>query len=275
MHECADMTRTAMLQLSTRVIQLVTEGLGAHGLLQPFRFERILRDLTMYPRQPAPDYVVATIGRSTREKSHRKSSGTGWGFWSEEPIAESLPPGYFSRIYARHADPWKFESSEYEREKYNTTLAALPRERYENAVEVGCSIGVLTARLADRAAHLPGLDVSDRALEKAGQRCAGLPQVRFENVQVPQGMPIGTFDLIVISEVAYYWQQADLEHAADRLAAQHISGGHLILVISRSPCATIPSPVTKFATTGRHVLNGPRCTQNATRASAWTSSNAT
>ena len=36
----------------------------------------------------------------------------------------------------------------YEREKYDLTLAALPEARYASALEVGCSIGVLTHDLA-------------------------------------------------------------------------------------------------------------------------------
>jgi alkylation response protein AidB-like acyl-CoA dehydrogenase/SAM-dependent methyltransferase len=240
MHECADMTRTAILQLATRVIQLVTEGVGAHGLLQPFHFERVLRDLIMYLRQPAPDQVVATIGRFSREKLHRKSSGTEWGFWSDDPIAESLPPGYFSRIYQRKADPWAFSSSDYEREKYDITLASLPRSQYDGGLEIGCSIGVLTARLAERTKTLLGVDVTERALEQARKRCAQFPWVSFEELQVPQQMPSGRFDLIVVSEVAYYWKRPDLELAADGIAACQVPGGHLVLVHLTEPVRDYP-----------------------------------
>ena len=230
MHECADMTRTAILRIATRVIQLVTEGVGAHGLLQPFRFERVLRDLTMYLRQPAPDYVVATIGRFSKEKAHRKSSGTEWGFWSGEDPLESLPPSYFSRIYQRRKDPWGFETSAYESEKYNLTLDSLPLPRYQSAIEVGCSIGVLTACLAPRSERLLGIDVSEIALEQARQRCAHMPHVHFEKMHFPSQAPDDCFDLIIVSEVAYYWQRADLALAADELAARHLPGGHLVLV---------------------------------------------
>jgi alkylation response protein AidB-like acyl-CoA dehydrogenase/SAM-dependent methyltransferase len=240
MHECADMTRTAILRIATRVIQLVTEGVGAHGLLQPFRFERVLRDLTMYLRQPAPDHVVATIGRFSKEKAHRKSTGTEWGFWSGEDPLESLPPSYFSRIYQRRKDPWGFETSPYESDKYNLTIASLPLPKYQSALEVGCSIGVLTACLAPRCERLLGLDVSEIALEQARQRCAHLPQVRFERMQFPRQAPDDCFDLILVSEVAYYWQPADLALAADELAARHLPGGHLVLVHLTEPVPDYP-----------------------------------
>ncbi len=230
MLECADMTRTAIERIATSVMQRVVAGVGAHGLLQPFRFERIVRDLTMYLRQPVADYTLATVGRRAIKKTARRTEGAAGGFWSDTPTTESLPPRYFERIYARHQDPWAFETSSYESEKYAATLAALPRNRYENAVEIGCSIGVLTSRLADRADHLLALDVSDRALERARERLTEEAHVDFACMQVPHQLPDDNFDLMVVSEVAYYWTQPDLEHAADELAARHLPGGHLALV---------------------------------------------
>ncbi len=66
----------------------------------------------------------------------------------------SLPPRYFDDLYAHDPDPWQFETSAYEAAKYDATLDALPIERFASALEVGCSIGVLTARLAPRCDEL-------------------------------------------------------------------------------------------------------------------------
>jgi hypothetical protein len=38
---------------------------------------------------------------------------------------DSLAPDYFESLYADDPDPWRFASSAYERNKYETTLAAL------------------------------------------------------------------------------------------------------------------------------------------------------
>ena len=230
MIECTNMMRVAIERLGTGVMQRVTAGVGAHGLLQPARFERVIRDLTMYLRQPAPDATLAAVGRLSLEKSHRRAEGSSDGFWSDGGREESMPPKYFERIYERNRDPWSFESSEYERTKYEATLKALRKPRYGCALEVGCSIGVLTRLLAERCDRLLALDVSEKALEVARARCEGLAQVLFARMQVPREMPEGQFDLIVISEVAYYWSLADLEKAADELAARHGRGGHLVLV---------------------------------------------
>ena len=49
-------------------------------------------------------------------------------------------------------------------------------------------------------------------------------------MQVPHHMPDAEWDLIMVSEVAYYWTLADLELAAEELALRHQPGGHLVLV---------------------------------------------
>ena len=56
------MTRTAIEQICIRVMQLTEQAVGAWGLLRPLPFERIIRDLTLYLRQPAPDATIQDIG---------------------------------------------------------------------------------------------------------------------------------------------------------------------------------------------------------------------
>lgn len=142
----------------------------------------------------------------------------------------SLPPAYFDQVYAESDDPWEFETRPYEAAKYAATLDALPRERYRSAFEIGCSIGILTERLAGRCDRLLSVDVAERALEQARARCRNLPHVRFRQMAVPDAFPDEQFDLIVVSEVGYYWDWDDLA-TAQRLIVEHLEpGGHLLLV---------------------------------------------
>ncbi|XLE16193.1 SAM-dependent methyltransferase (plasmid) [Deinococcus altitudinis] len=143
---------------------------------------------------------------------------------------DSLPARYFDDMYEVHQDPWNFETSPYEAGKYDRTLAALPNGRYVSALEVGCSIGVLTARLAPRCTQLLSLDLSQRALDRARARCASLPQVRFERRQMPAEFPPGRFDLLVLSEVLYYLSPADLQLMLERSVGALLPAGHLIAV---------------------------------------------
>ena len=154
--------------------------------------------------------------------------------------AKSLSSEYFDKVYAAKDDPWDFATSPYERDKYADTLASLPCERYARAFEVGCSIGILTAQLAERCDDLLSVDVSEQALQKARQHCAHLPSVHFERMTFPKQVPEGGFDLIVVSEVAYYWSREDLARAMDLLSAHHIPGGDLILVHWTPPVHDYP-----------------------------------
>ena len=143
---------------------------------------------------------------------------------------QSLPAAYFDDLYASDADPWRFATSDYEREKYATTLAALPRARYRSALEIGCSIGVLTRQLAARAEALCAIDLAAQALDEARHRCADLGHVRFDLMRVPAQWPDGTFDLIVLSEVVYYLDRADLAALVERVRACLVPGGDVVLV---------------------------------------------
>ena len=149
---------------------------------------------------------------------------------SDLPELNTLPDGYFDDVYAAHDDPWSFETSPYEAAKYQRTLLALTRERYSCALEIGCSIGVLSARLAQRCDELLALDVSQRALARALARCANLPQVRFERRRLPQDFPEGRFDLVVASEVLYYLDRRDLQATLERCVAALHPGGELLCV---------------------------------------------
>lgn len=141
----------------------------------------------------------------------------------------SINPAYFERLYRDQDDPWDYATSAYEAAKYGATLAALPRPSYRSAVELGCSIGVLTAALAARAEAVLGVDVSEAALDRARDRCAGLGHVSFERRVLPGEMPMGPFDLAVLSEAGYYLSRPDLADLADRLADAVEPGGHLVL----------------------------------------------
>ncbi len=142
----------------------------------------------------------------------------------------SLPPDYFDARYAADPDPWNFTASPYERDKYAATLASLPRPHYAAGLEIGCSIGVLTAALAPLCDTLTALDVAEAALAQARARCRDLPHVRLLDAQVPGEWPEGTFDLILLSEVVYYLDAADVARLATRVRESLRPGGDVVLV---------------------------------------------
>ena len=142
----------------------------------------------------------------------------------------SLPASYFDALYARDEDPWGFRTRDYERGKYADTVAALDGRRFSRAVEVGCSIGELTARLAPQCDALLGVDIAEAALAQARRRNADAPQVRFARLALPDERPDGRFDLIVLSEVLYYFSRADLRRVAEWVGEALEPGGCALLV---------------------------------------------
>ncbi|KQT50268.1 methyltransferase type 12 [Methylobacterium sp. Leaf456] len=133
-------------------------------------------------------------------------------------------------MYATEADPWQFATSPYERDKYAATLAALPRPHYASALEVGCSIGVFTHQLCPRCDALIGLDVVPSVLDAARKRCADCLNAQFQLAAVPGNWPDGRFDLILISEVAYYLDRADLARLVARVRGSVLPEADIVLV---------------------------------------------
>lgn len=142
----------------------------------------------------------------------------------------TLSASYFDALYASNLDPWRFATSAYEQHKYAVTLAALPRPRYASALEVGRSIGVLTRDLALRCDDLVAIDAAEAPLMEAKRRCADRPTVRFERMSAPQQWPRGMFDLILLSEVVYYFAANDVARLASRVARSLAERGNVVLV---------------------------------------------
>jgi SAM-dependent methyltransferase len=152
----------------------------------------------------------------------------------------TLGAGYFDAMYAAASDPWGFEDRWYEQRKYAVTLAQLPAARYRSAFEPGCSIGVLTDMLARRCDALLSCDVAAGAVSAAAQRTRDLPHVRVERRDIAGHWPSGRFDLIVFSEILYYFGDRDLAQVLDRAVAALEPEGTLLAVHWRHPVADYP-----------------------------------
>ena len=103
-------------------------------------------------------------------------------------MRDRVSAAFFDELYASDPDPWKFKTSEYERAKYDETVAALEGRHFATGIELGCAIGELTHWLAPHVDDLLGVDVSEFALEQARARN---PDVRFEKREIPEEYPEG------------------------------------------------------------------------------------
>jgi len=144
----------------------------------------------------------------------------------------------FNRLYAVNPDPWSLETSDYEQLKYAATLGALSRDRYRQGLEIGCSIGVFTNRLAARCDWLVAVDLSSVALRAAVARCV-MPNVSFVRAEVPNYWPAGLFDLVMFSEVLYFLQKDEIEQCFKLATNNLAAGGEIVLVnwLGENDCA--------------------------------------
>jgi predicted TPR repeat methyltransferase len=143
----------------------------------------------------------------------------------------SLDATYFDDIFASDDDPWGLASSDYEAAKFEATHDALADRRYARALEIGCAHGVLTEALAGLCDMLLAVDISSRALAKARERVGDRPGLQLARMAFPKEVPDGAaFDLVILSEVAYYWGVVDLDRAGEWLHNGVAPGGRIILV---------------------------------------------
>lgn len=149
---------------------------------------------------------------------------------------------HFQRLYVGDGDPWQVRARWYEQRKRALLLASLPQRAYANAYEPGCGNGELTVALAARCGTLLAADAAPAAVERAHARWgeAGAPaNVTIKLHSLPRDWPsyAAPFDLIVISELAYYLQADQLEALAARCAQALAPGGDLLLCHYLAPFA--------------------------------------
>ena len=73
---------------------------------------------------------------------------------------------FFEELWKK-GDPWQFETSEFERAKYDAEIAALQAHRYGRVLEIGCGAGWFTRSLARIADEIVALDISPAAIARA------------------------------------------------------------------------------------------------------------
>ena len=82
--DAADVARVQVERAALDGIELAEQSVGARGLLEPLPFAALVRDLSMYLRQPAPDAALLRVGRSAFAEassgcSAASASATGTG----------------------------------------------------------------------------------------------------------------------------------------------------------------------------------------------------
>ena len=152
-------------------------------------------------------------------------------------MPDTTGEAFFDRKYREDPDPWNFAASPYEQSRYDAIVRALKPRAYRRCFEPGCSIGVLTARLAGFCGRVEAMDIAPAAVERARERCLQMDNVRVFRGALPEIPGAGGFDLIVLSEIGYYFTKEQLPAVADALVQRLEPGGILLAAhwLGRSP----------------------------------------
>jgi cyclopropane fatty-acyl-phospholipid synthase-like methyltransferase len=151
---------------------------------------------------------------------------------------------YWERWFASaETDPWRYETSEAELAKYRRTLEVCAPTPGTVALEIGCATGVFTAMLASRCASVLGVDISETAIRRGYRRVSGFTNVRFERRTVPAEFPDGSFDLIVCSDLLYYFTEHDVRAVARKIEERTSATGRVVIVNHERPITIHPTRV--------------------------------
>jgi len=152
-----------------------------------------------------------------------------------------LPDGSVASPHEREPDPGAFDDGWYEHRKRAVAVAMLPRRRFRNAFEPGCSTGALTEMLALRCDELLATDVADDALDTARARLDSVAGVTFLNWALGDPWPADMFDLIVLNEVGYYVKPEAFDAVVEDVA-HHLGPDAVVLAAHwRHPVSNYPA----------------------------------
>lgn len=113
---------------------------------------------------------------------------------------------YYEQLYQHNADPWDYLYAA-EQAKYRLSLDAARRWQPHpaRALEVACSLGYLTALLADYADEVHGFDLSETAIRAAQAHCDRHPRAAHIHLRVGDatqpGYPEGYFEVVFLQDV--------------------------------------------------------------------------
>jgi len=152
----------------------------------------------------------------------------------ERKLIDEKAHSFFEELWKR-GDPWEFETSEFERNKYARQVAMLQGRRYARALEIGCGNGCFSRLLAGIADRTVALDISPTAIEQARTAAAGLGAIDFRVANIMDYDPHtdGPWDVVVMSETICYlgwlYPLFDVAWLATELFSATCAGGRLLM----------------------------------------------
>ena len=152
---------------------------------------------------------------------------------------QAVTAEHFDSMFTRCDDPWDYQTSAYEADRFARTIKALGGAWYSTALELGCANGVLTQMLAAHCGTIVAIDGSAVALDIARTRLADIDNVVLQHGNLPDDLPPGQFDLIVLSDFLYYLGFAGCVDLALALQSNAAPGCRIVMAnyLGQTECA--------------------------------------
>jgi 2-polyprenyl-3-methyl-5-hydroxy-6-metoxy-1,4-benzoquinol methylase len=146
---------------------------------------------------------------------------------------------HFEELYQKKNDPWNYENYEFEKEKYQKTLEAIPSD-VQTIWEIGCSEGLFTKLLLSKGKEVFGVDISETALLRAKDRLKDYgSKIHLQKLDITREDIEGTFDLILASEILYYLGGKNVLLPLEEKFYRHLRGGGYLLLCHFYPSGKI------------------------------------
>ncbi|MBB6224968.1 trifunctional glycosyltransferase/class I SAM-dependent methyltransferase/polysaccharide deacetylase [Rhizobium leguminosarum] len=196
--------------------------------------------------EPAPTPVDSILGvahagraefdRIVEEESQRAVAASAQ-MLKETPSKKTGPAGdevprydteaYWEELFSQ-VDPWDYRNN-YETVKYLQTLSVLDDRRFSNGLELACAEGTFTRMLASRVDNLLATDISASAVARAASLQDDDSAVAYRQLDLLRDELEGPYDLIVCSEVLYYFENREkLRQIVDKIAGSLRPGGWFV-----------------------------------------------
>ncbi|HEY4278409.1 MAG TPA: class I SAM-dependent methyltransferase [Conexibacter sp.] len=138
----------------------------------------------------------------------------------------------FEALYRHDPDPWRYRDSPDERARHGDIVRACGSGPFAAALELGGSIGELTALIAPRCRVVETIDASPTAVALARHRLSSTVGCRVHVTQgvIPRDLPRGPFDLVVAADVLHHLSARDLLATLEALRARTRRGARIVAV---------------------------------------------
>lgn len=189
--------------------------------------DRAVKDMAMAEHRTQVEHLSDRAGDEALLGEHVLAHFRGEREWFiDAPLAQDRD---LDELHAREPDPWATRTSPYEQAKQEAVLEALGGRHFRRALDLGCSVGTLTAALADRADAVLAVDASAHAVDRARAALVDRSNVQVEQRTLPDDWPVAPFDLVVASEVGYFLSPRAWSRTLDAVAGTVPVGGWFLL----------------------------------------------